>query len=293
MIRSMTGFGRGESSDEARKFTVEIKSLNHRYSDIIIRMPKHLNYLEEKIKKMIRNKVKRGRVELYIGLENIGESDFDVKVNLSLAQSYKDALESLANELKIIDHISLDILSKFPEVLNLEKKEVDEDEVWSCLKAAIEEALDKMITMRISEGKELAKDIEERGNRVKEILEEVEKRCPEIVKEYKEKLWTRIEELLEGKYEVDENILANEVAIFADKSNINEEIVRLHSHIGQMVETLNSDISVGRKLDFLAQEMNREANTIGSKISDVEMTNNVVEIKSELEKIREQIQNIE
>lgn len=293
MIRSMTGFGRGESFDEVRKFTVEIKTLNHRYSDIIVRMPKHFNYLDEKIKKIIRSKVTRGRVEIYVGFENIGESDVDVKANLSLARSYKDALENLANDLNIVNDISLDILSKFPEVLNLEKKEVDEDEVWKCLKSALEEALEKMIAMRVTEGEELIKDINEHCNTIMDVLSKIEERSPEIVEEHKKKLHTRIEELLEGKYEIDENILANEVAFFADKSNINEEIVRLNSHINQLLKTLESDISVGRKLDFLVQEMNREINTIGSKVSDVKITNNVVEIKSELEKIREQIQNIE
>lgn len=293
MIRSMTGFGRGESSDNARRFTIEIKSLNHRYIDILIRMPKHLNYLEENIKKLIKSKVTRGRIEVYISLENVEDTNLNVKANLPLARSYKDALESLANELKIIDHISLEMLSKFPDILSVEKKDDDEDEVWNCLEKAFKEALDKMIDMRVSEGIELAKDIKERGLRVNNVLDGVEKRSPVIVKEYKEKLWNRIDELLGGKYEIDEGILANEVAIFADKSSINEEVVRLHSHIRQLNEALDSDESVGRKLDFLAQEMNREANTIGSKVGDIDITNRVVEIKSELEKMREQIQNIE
>ncbi len=293
MIRSMTGFGRGESSDDFRKFTVEIKSLNHRYIDMIIRMPKHLNYLEENIKKLIKSKVTRGRIEVYISLENIEETNLNVKANLPLARSYKDALESLRNELQINDQISLEMLSKFPDILSVEKREDDEDEVWNCLERGFKDALDKMIDMRVLEGKELARDIKERGITVNTILEGIETRSPIIVSEYKDKLWNRIDELLGGKYDIDESILANEVAIFADKSNINEEIVRLHSHIRQLIETLDSNESVGRKLDFLAQEMNREANTIGSKVGDIEITNMVVEIKSELEKIREQIQNIE
>ncbi len=293
MIRSMTGFGRGESSDKVRKFTVEIKSLNHRYVDIIIRMPKHLNYLEENIKKIIKSKVNRGRIEIYISLDNIEETNLKVKANLSLAKCYKDALESLANELEISNYITLDMLSKFPEVLIVEKKEEDEDEIWNCLEKAFQEALDKMIDMRVLEGKELADDIRERGLKVNNILDFIEKRSPVIVNEYKDKLWNRIDEFLGGKHEIDEGILANEVAVFADKSNINEEIVRLYSHIRQLTNTLDCNESVGRKLDFLAQEMNREANTIGSKVGDIEITNRVVEIKSELEKIREQIQNIE
>lgn len=293
MIRSMTGFGRGENSDKVRKFTVEIKSLNHRYMDIIIRMPKHLNYLEENVKKLIKSKVNRGRIEIYISLDNIEEKNLKVKVNLSLAKCYKDALESLANDLEIANYITLDMLSKFPEILIVEKKEEDEDEVWNCLEKAFQEALDKMIDMRILEGKELAADIRERGLKVNSILDVIEKRSPVIVNEYKDKLWNRIDEFLGGKHEIDEGILANEVAVFADKSNINEEIVRLYSHIRQLINTLDCNESVGRKLDFLAQEMNREANTIGSKVGDIEITNRVVEIKTELEKIREQIQNIE
>lgn len=293
MIRSMTGFGRGENSDDLRKFTVEIKSLNHRYMDMIIRMPKHLNYLEENIKKLLKSRATRGRIEVYISLENIEETNLNVKANLSLAKSYKEALECLRRELRMSDNISFEMLAKFPDILSVEKREDDEDEVWKCLEKALKDALDKMVEMRVLEGKELAKDIKDRGLTVNNILGDIEERSPIIVNEYKEKLWNRIEELLGGKYEVDESMLANEVAIFADKGNINEEIVRLHSHIRQLTETLDSNGSVGRKLDFLAQEMNREANTIGSKVGDVEITNKVVEIKSELEKIREQIQNIE
>ncbi|RKD34355.1 YicC/YloC family endoribonuclease [Thermohalobacter berrensis] len=293
MIKSMTGFGRGESKDENRHFTIEIKSVNHRYNDINIRMPKHLNHLEEKIRRLVKNKVKRGRIEIYIKLEYIGESDIDVNYNLSLAQSYKRVLEELSRELKIMDSISIELLSKFPDVIKTEKKEENEDEVWECLREGLEEALNKMVDMRIKEGQELAKDIKERAFKVKQMVSKIEKRAPEVVVEYKEKLKNRINELLEENYDLDENRLENEVAFFADKSNIDEEIVRLYSHINQLTKTLDSDIPVGRKLDFLIQEMNRETNTIGSKVGDIEIKNKVVDIKSELEKIREQIQNIE
>ncbi|MGF7057292.1 uncharacterized protein (TIGR00255 family) [Brassicibacter mesophilus] len=293
MIRSMTGFGRGENTDSLRSFTVEIKSVNHRYNDIIVKMPKHLNYLEESIKKLIRNKVTRGRVEIYISLEYISQSDIEVKVDIPLATSYKKAIDVLCNELHIENNINIELLTRFPDVLKTQKREEDEDEIWACLKLAIEDSLNRLISMRIEEGKELANDIILKVKSIESMVKQIEERSPEVVLEYKTKLSNRIKELLEEKYEIDENKLANEVAYFADKCSINEEIVRLYSHINQMVKSLEADVPVGRKLDFLVQEMNREVNTIGSKVGDIDITNKVVDIKSELEKIREQIQNIE
>ncbi|WP_429080582.1 YicC/YloC family endoribonuclease [Brassicibacter mesophilus] len=293
LIRSMTGFGRGENTDSLRSFTVEIKSVNHRYNDIIVKMPKHLNYLEESIKKLIRNKVTRGRVEIYISLEYISQSDIEVKVDIPLATSYKKAIDVLCNELHIENNINIELLTRFPDVLKTQKREEDEDEIWACLKLAIEDSLNRLISMRIEEGKELANDIILKVKSIESMVKQIEERSPEVVLEYKTKLSNRIKELLEEKYEIDENKLANEVAYFADKCSINEEIVRLYSHINQMVKSLEADVPVGRKLDFLVQEMNREVNTIGSKVGDIDITNKVVDIKSELEKIREQIQNIE
>jgi uncharacterized protein (TIGR00255 family) len=293
LIRSMTGFGRGENTDSLRSFTVEIKSVNHRYNDIIVKMPKHLNYLEESIKKLIRNKVTRGRVEIYISLEYISQSDIEVKVDIPLAKSYKKAIDVLCNELHIENNINIELLTRFPDVLKTQKREEDEDEIWACLKLAIEDSLNRLISMRIEEGKELANDIILKAKSIESMVKQIEERSPEVVLEYKTKLSNRIKELLEEKYEIDENKLANEVAYFADKCSINEEIVRLYSHINQMVKSLEADVPVGRKLDFLVQEMNREVNTIGSKVGDIDITNKVVDIKSELEKIREQIQNIE
>ncbi|EOD01307.1 YicC/YloC family endoribonuclease [Caldisalinibacter kiritimatiensis] len=293
MIRSMTGFGKGESKDSVRHFTVEVRSVNNRYNDIIIRMPKHLKYIEDRIKKLIKTKVSRGRVEVYINLEYIGDSDVTVKVDLNLAESYNKALKELCNHTGIKDNVTLSVLTKFPDIINTEKKEEDADEVWNCLKMALEEALDKMIAMRIKEGEELAKDISEKVVDIEDMVSFIEQRSPQVVNEYKEKLWNRIDELLEDKYEIDENRLANEVAIFADKSDINEEVVRLYSHMKQLIDTLKLNGPVGRKLDFLLQEANREVNTIGSKVGDVDIKKKVIEIKSELEKIREQVQNIE
>lgn len=293
MVKSMTGFGRGEYSDSNRTFVVEMKSVNFRYNDIVVKIPRHLSMLEENIKKLVKDKVKRGRVEIFINFNYIQESGIDVKVDLLLAQNYKKSIEKIAEELGLDSKIGLDMIIGLPDVLTTENKEEDIDEIWNCLKVPLEEALDKMMAMRIKEGNELAKDIIKRTEKIKELLIEIENRAPNVVMEYKEKLWMRINELLENKYELDENRLINEVAYFADKSNINEEIVRLFSHIKQLVKTLECEEPIGRKLDFLVQEMNREVNTIGSKVSDIEITNNVVQLKSELEKIREQVQNIE
>ncbi|MTI69929.1 MAG: YicC family protein [Firmicutes bacterium] len=293
MIRSMTGFGRSENNDDLRHFTVEIKSVNHRYNDVIIRMPKHLNYVEEKIKKVIKSKIKRGRVEVFIKLENYENNDVDVNPDISLAKSYKKAIDAVCDEINISNEINGDTLSRFQDIFKIEKKEADEDEVWNCLKVAVKKALENVINMRIKEGKELAEDIEKRAEKIESMTKEIEEKSSEVVLEYKEKLKTRIEELLDENYEIDDNKLANEVAHFADKSNITEEVVRLYSHISQLTKTIKSDDIVGRKLDFLVQEMNRETNTIGSKSGDLKITNKVVDIKSELEKIREQVQNIE
>ncbi len=289
----MTGFGRGENIDDNRQFAVEIKSVNHRYNDIIVKMPKHLSYLQDNIKKLIKTKIKRGRIEVYIHLININETEFDVKPNNCLAKSYINALNNLCDEFNLKKEFSIDLLVGFPEILKLEKIKQDEDEIWICLEKALEIALDKMIEMRTNEGKQLAYDIENRGKKINNLINEIEKRAPEVVLEYKDKLKERIGKLLLDEYEIDETKLANEVAFYADKSNITEEIVRLYSHIEQLNKTIQSNIPVGRKLDFLVQEMNREINTIGSKAGDTVIRNNVIEVKSELEKIREQIQNIE
>lgn len=294
MVRSMTGFGRGESGDETKHFTTEIKSINHRYNDIIVKMPKHINYLEEKIKRLTREYVSRGRIEIYISLEYIEESDIDVRVNLPLAKTYKNALLEISNTLGLDDKIDLELLIKFPDILKTEKKKENEEEIWNILQTSILDGLRNLVSMRETEGETLKHDIIDKTKKIEEMIFEIDKRSPQIVLEHKEKLTTRIEELLENRFELDENKLANEVAYFADKVGIDEELVRFKSHISQLAYTLNSsDESVGRKLDFLIQEINREINTIGSKVSDVSITNYVVEIKTELEKIREQIQNIE
>ncbi len=294
LIKSMTGFGRGEMNDGLRNFAVEIKSVNHRYNDALVKMPKHISYLEENVKKKIRNVISRGRVEAYINLEYVGDGDIEVNVDLPLARSYKSAIELLCEEFSLKNDISVELFTKFPDILKTKKKEEDEDEIWLCLSKAVDIALKNLIDMRIEEGLELSKNIKSKLHNIRDIVKQIENRAPLVVIEYKEKLWNRIRELLDEKYEIDESKLANEVTFYADKSSIDEEIVRLYSHINQFIDTLDSsDDSVGRKLDFLVQEMNREVNTIGSKVGDIIITNYVVDLKSEMEKIREQIQNIE
>ncbi|PAB58860.1 YicC/YloC family endoribonuclease [Anaeromicrobium sediminis] len=293
MIKSMTGFGRGENADNKRQFTVEIKTVNHRYNDIVIRMPKKLNYLEENIKKLVKEKINRGRVEIYVSLENVGQSEVNISLNRELAAEYIDVLKTLSKEFQIVDDISATFVSKFPEVVKIEDKEEDQEEIWNCLKVSVMGALEQLVNMRLEEGQKLALDIEKRCYNIDNVVEEIKLRSPKIVEEHREKLRQRIEDMLGDSYEIDDQRLAVEVAYMADKSNITEEIVRLKSHIDQLNNSLKSTGSIGRKLDFLIQEMNREINTIGSKTNDLEVTNYVVDVKSELEKIREQVQNIE
>ncbi|MBZ2173936.1 YicC family protein [Schnuerera sp. xch1] len=293
MIKSMTGFGRGENSDGIHNFNVEIKTVNHRYNDIIIKMPKHLNYLEEKIKKTIKKKINRGRVEVYVNLEYISESAVDVNVDIELAKAYKDALDEITNELQIEDDVKLSHILTFSEIVKTERKEYNEDVIWNCLSESTEAALQNVVNMRVEEGIALKNDMEIQLDKLKSMIVEIEKRAPLVVEDYRNKLKSRIDELIDKDYDLDEDRLNYEVAIFADKSDINEEVIRFKSHINQFLMSLESKDPIGRKLDFIIQEMNREINTIGSKANDLTITNYVVDIKSEVEKIREQVQNVE
>ncbi len=293
MLKSMTGFGRGESRNTDYNFNVEIKTVNHRYNDIIIRMPKHLNYLEEQLKSIIKSKINRGRVEVYIELEYSNESNIDIRIDMPLAKSYKSQLDSMMEELNIEDKVKLIHMLMFPEIIRKEKKEIEEDVLWQSLETALEIALDNVVNMRIKEGAILKKDMENQISKIEEDLLKIEERAPIVVIEYRDKLENRIAELLDGKIKVDEDRLNYEIAFFADKSDINEEVVRLKSHSNQFLDSLNESESVGRRLDFILQEMNREINTIGSKSDDLTISNCVVNIKSKLEKIREQVQNVE
>ena len=293
MLKSMTGFGRGESGNSDYNFIVEIKTVNHRYNDIVVRMPKHINYLEEKIKSVIKNKIKRGRVEVYIDLQYLNDSNLDIKIDMVLAKSYKLEIDRMMKELNIKDEVKLHHMLMFPEIIKKEKKECEEDVIWQCLKIGLDDALDNVVDMRIKEGAILKKDMENQIYKIEENLLVIEKRAPMVILEYRDKLKTRVNELLDREINVDEDRLNYEIAFYADKSDINEEIVRLKSHSNQFLDSLNQWEPVGRKLDFILQEMNREINTIGSKSEDLIISNCVVNIKSELEKTREQVQNVE
>jgi len=293
MVSSMTGYGRGETKSDSTNFVVEMKSVNHRYNDIIIRMPKKLSVLEERIRKLIKSSIKRGRIETYISIEESGETDIKIAPNVDLVKQYYASLKEIKNEIGLKDEITLSQLTSFPDVFKVENEEQDEELIWQSLKPAINDALSSLIHMRKIEGSKLAEDIKNRGKKIYDIVKSIESRAPQIVKEYRDKLMDRVKELTDGTVEIDENRIAVEVSIYADRSNITEELVRLCSHLEQLNAILDESGAIGRKIDFLIQEMNREINTIGSKSSDIEISSAVIEVKSELEKIREQVQNIE
>ena len=293
MAISMTGFGRGEYKDDNYQFLVECKTINHKYADINIRLPRKLSFLEDKARILVKDYIKRGRVDLYIKLDLLGSEDVNLKFDEALATQYVSILKQIKDKFDLVDDISVMNIAKFPDVIKTEEKEDDEDKLWSMLKVALENALLKLKEMRSEEGKKLAEDIQNRCDLLKNYIEDIEKYSYNVVIDYKEKLKNRISDMLEDPSIIDESRLAQEVAIYADKSSITEEIVMFKSHIEQLKNTVVKNESIGRKIDFLIQEMNRETNTIGSKSSDLNITNLVVEVKSELEKIREQIQNIE
>ena len=289
MAISMTGFGRGEYKDDNYYFLVECKTINHKYCDINIRLPRKISFLEDKARNFVKNYIKRGRVDIYIKLDLLGSEDVNLKFDEVLASQYVNILRDIRDKFDLVDDISVMNVAKFPDIIKTEEKEEDEELLWSMLRKALEETLIKLKEMRSEEGQRLAKDVLERSDLLKSLIEEIEKHSYNVVIDYKEKLNSRISEILENPSLIDESRLAQEVAIYADKSSITEEIVRFKSHIEQLKNTIVKDESIGRKIDFLIQEMNRETNTIGSKSSDLNITNLVVEI----EKIREQIQNIE
>ena len=293
MAISMTGFGRGEFKNDNYHFLVECKTINHKYCDINVRLPRKISFLEDKVRNYVKNFIKRGRVDLYIKLDLIGSEDVNLKFDDKLATQYVSILNEIKDKFNLQDDISVMSVAKFPDIVKCEEKEEDEDLYWGMLQVALDMALEKLGEMRKVEGEKLAQDTLERCDILKNLLDEIEKYSDTVVDEYKEKLNNRISEILDNPSVIDENRLAQEVAIFADKSSITEEIVRFRSHIEQLKNTVVKNDSIGRKIDFLIQEMNREVNTTGSKSSNLNITNLVVEVKSELEKIREQIQNIE
>lgn len=292
MVRSMTGFGRGEVSRDGKEFTVEIKTVNHRYLDIFIKMPRQISFLEDRVRELVSKAISRGKIDVYITYGNYGDDSRQVTIDEQLAKAYISALEELRDRFSLADDISVSLLSKCPEVLKVEQVEEDGEQLWEILKTALDDAVASLIRMREIEGEAMKKALLERADAIEVVIGKIEARAPEVPREYKTKLAERISDLLEQQV-ADESRIAMEVALFADRCSIDEELVRLKSHFGQMRQILDMDQPVGRKLDFLVQEMNREINTIGSKANDLEITRYVVDVKSEIEKIREQVQNIE
>jgi len=293
MAYSMTGFGRCEYENEKFKFVIEIKSVNHRYNDIIIKMPKKLNSLEERMKNVIKEKISRGRVEVYINFEEGKVDNYSIRINERLLDEYVIALNNISEKYGVKNDSSTSLLARYPDALKIEYEETDEEEIWVALEETLKNALVLLMDMRAREGESLKADVLNRIAEIESAITEIEKKAPEIIAVHKEKMLDRIKELIDDSIEIDEARVAMEVAVFADKTNITEEIVRLKSHFKQFADIFNESKSVGRKLDFLIQEINREVNTIGSKSPDVDISNYVVAMKSEIEKIREQIQNIE
>ncbi len=291
-MRSMTGFGRGQTDAQGYLITCEIKGVNHRYFDSYIRMPRRYGLLEERIKEVIKKHVSRGRLEVSINIDKTGASQRDIKVDKDLAIAYYKYLKELAENLSLSPEIRIIDLFRLPEVSNLQEPEEDMEEVWSLIESALNMAIENLLAMRIKEGRNLANDITMRNQIILGMVEKLEERSPVVTKEYGDKLRKRIGEWISVE-ELDEQRLLQEILIFADRSNVTEEIVRLKSHIEHLNELMQNEDAVGRKADFLVQEMFREINTVGSKANDLEMNRLVVETKAEIEKIREQLQNIE
>ena len=288
----MTGFGRCEVQREARKFTVELKGVNHRYLDINIRMPKKLNFFETAIRTLLKSYVTRGKVDIFITYEDSTQNQMAVKYNSSIAAEYLKYLRQMAEEFGLEDDIRVSTLSRYPEVFTMEEQTEDEEELWNGLKEALEGAFSHFVETRTAEGENLKKDILDKLSNLEELIGYIEERSPQIIQEYRTKLEEKVHELLEDT-QIEDSRIAAEVILFADKICTDEEVVRLKSHIRHMRSTLEEEEGIGRKLDFIAQEMNREANTILSKANDLEVSNHAISLKTEIEKIREQIQNIE
>ncbi len=293
MAKSMTGFGIGEFKDQYYNLSVECKTINHKYLDINLRIPRKLSFLEDKLRFLIKDHLGRGRVDIFVKFETVTSVGSQLVYDAELAKQYYHILKNIKSDFGLEEPISPVDIAKFPDVVKITEAEDDEEILWNMLSDAANKALENLCNMRIIEGNKLEKDILARADLLERAVCDLEKYTDTIEKEYKDKLYARISELLDDPKVVDEYRLAQEVAIYADKSNITEEIVRFKSHINQLRDTVTADESVGRKMDFLIQEMNREVNTMGSKSSDVSIANLVINMKAELEKIREQVQNIE
>lgn len=288
----MTGFGRAEYTDNKRKITVEIKAVNHRYLDCSIKMPKKLGFFEASIRTLLKDYIQRGKVDVFITYEDYTEENFNLKYNKDMAKAYFSYLKEMAEEFGIENDVRVSTLSRYPEVFSLEEANVDEDEIWSDLEKVIREAATHFVEARITEGDNLKSDLCDKLDTMLTYVSDIEKRAPEIIDEYKKNLCAKVADLLADS-NIEESRILGEVTLFADKICVDEEIVRLRSHINTTKEILSTGGSVGRKLDFIAQEMNREANTILSKANDLITSDIAINLKTDIEKVREQIQNIE
>lgn len=292
MLKSMTGYGRTETLVSGKKILVEVRSVNQRFTDYNIKLPRHLIFLEDKIRSYASEWITRGKVDIFINVDSYDEADKNIVLNKALAQNYIDVLSQLRDEFNLKDDISVMGVSRFADIFKTERKEEDEEAVWNDVRSVMKSAMEAFAAMRSREGERIEKDLIERIEYMKTLAEEIDERSPKTVEEYREKLYTKIKEIL-GDNEIDEGRILTEVAIFADKIAVNEETVRLGSHFEEFYNIINSGEPAGRKLDFLIQEINRETNTIGSKAQDIEIAKLVVTLKGEIEKLREQVQNIE
>ena len=292
MIKSMTGYGKSTLEINSRKYQVEIKSLNHRYLDISIRMPKQLSYLEETIKQQISSKISRGKIDVFISWENNSIEGRTIKINTALAKAYIEELRKLAKEENLSDNIEVNDIAKYPNVLIVQENQEDET-IKNEIIEVVNKAVNNLVEMKQNEGIKIAEDLQKRLDYIQEEVNKVKEFSTGLINEYIVKLEERIKELLPNNQEIDKNRLMQEIVIYADKCSIEEEVTRLNSHIGQFKEFLKSDETVGKKLDFIIQEMNRETNTIGSKSNNLNITNGVIDMKTEIENLREQVQNIE
>lgn len=293
MIRSMTGFGHGEvSNDKNQKVTVEMKSVNHRYCDISLKLPKKLAMFEANIRNIMKEYASRGKIDIYVSYEDLSETAVSLHYNQAMAEEYMQVFKKMQKDFNIETKITAEALAKYPEVVTIEEVQQDEEVWWELLEAALRQAAEKFVETRTIEGANLKRDLLGKLDQMAADVAFIEERSPQIIAEYRRKLEEKVKEFLEDST-IEENRIAAEVTLYADKIAVDEEIVRLQSHISSMTDVLESDESIGRKLDFMAQEMNREANTILSKSSDVDLADHAIELKTNVEKVREQIQNIE
>lgn len=292
MLKSMTGYGRQETVVDGRKILVEIKSVNHRFADYNIKVPRHFGFLEDKVKKLASQNITRGKIDIYVAVESGEESDTDIVLNADLAKSYIAALHELRDKFGLKDDISVSSVARYNDIFKSERREEDEEALWQAVSTVMKDAIEAFVAMRVREGERIEADLVARINYMKELAQKVDERSPETVKEYSDRLYARIRDVLEDRT-IDESRILTEVAIFADKVAVNEETVRLASHFEEFNEIITAGEPAGRRLDFLIQEINREINTIGSKAQDIEIAKIVVTLKGEVEKLREQIQNIE